>query len=313
MRNLRKRFSQGTRSFLALNDISLSIPKGKTYGLVGESGSGKSTLGLSIMALQGVDGGEILYKGEDILRQNPARMLILRKEIRMLFQHPEGVLNSGMTIDSILAEGLEREGRVSADEIRRRVSEALEQVRLDPGHGARYPSNLSSGEKQRATIARALITKPAFLVCDEPVASLDLAIQSQVMSLLKEFQRHLGPDLPVHLPQSGPGQDPGRSHRGHVHGLPGGRGARGAFHRGRRAASLYPVAVGFDAYPGPGHPPGAGVLSGRGAGALGGRLSVPQPMSRLSWPSGSSICETAMPPLVEQSPGARVACHFPLG
>ena len=192
VRSLRKRFTQGKRSFLALNDISLDIAQGRTYGLVGESGSGKSTLGLSLMALQGVDAGAIEYQDEDILKAGKARMLVLRKEIRMLFQHPEGVLNSGMTIQDILAEGLEREGNVAPDERKRRVSEALEQVRLDPAHGARYPSNLSSGEKQRATIARALITKPAFLVCDEPVASLDLAIQSQVMSLLKEFQRHLG-------------------------------------------------------------------------------------------------------------------------
>lgn len=192
VRALRKRFTQGKRSFLALNDISLDIPLGRTYGLVGESGSGKSTLGLSLMALQSVDGGTIDYKGEDFLSASKARMLELRKEIRMLFQHPEGVLNSGMTIADILAEGLEREGKVDPADKKRRVQEALEQVRLDPVHGARYPANLSSGEKQRATIARALITRPAFLVCDEPVASLDLAIQSQVMSLLKEFQRHLG-------------------------------------------------------------------------------------------------------------------------
>lgn len=192
VKNLCKTFAQGNRKFLALNHISISMSKGKTYGLVGESGSGKSTLGLSIMALQGVDSGEIVYQNHDILKVSKSKLRELRKEIRMLFQHPEGVLNSGMTINSILAEGLEREGKLSAEEKRKRVAEALEQVRLDPSHGERYPSNLSSGEKQRVTIARALITKPAFLVCDEPVASLDLAIQSQVMSLLKTFQRHLG-------------------------------------------------------------------------------------------------------------------------
>jgi peptide/nickel transport system ATP-binding protein len=192
VRNLSRTFSQGKRSFLALNAISLGIPKGKTYGLVGESGSGKSTLALSLMALQPVEKGEVIYNGRDILKLSKKRMLILRREMRMLFQHPEAVLNSGMTIESILAEGLERESGLSSQERRRRVAEALEQVRLDPSHGARYPSNLSSGEKQRVTIARALITKPAFLACDEPVASLDLAIQSQVMSLLKEFQATLG-------------------------------------------------------------------------------------------------------------------------
>ena len=110
----------------------------------------------------------------------------------MLFQHPEGVLNSGMTIASILAEGLEREGTYAR-------LRARSEGRRGPGAGSpgsgpcrSLPVEPELGEKQRATIARALITRPAFLVCDEPVASLDLAIQSQVMSLLKEFQRHLG-------------------------------------------------------------------------------------------------------------------------
>ena len=192
VRGLRKTYSHGDRSFLALNDVSLEIPAGKTYGLVGESGSGKSTLALALMALQPVERGKVVYKGRDILALRREELRSLRKEIRMLFQHPEGVLNSGMTIASILAEGLEREGPLPIAERRRRVAEALEQVRLDPAHADRYPSNLSSGEKQRVAIARALITKPDFLVCDEPVASLDLAIQSQVMALLKEFQCRLG-------------------------------------------------------------------------------------------------------------------------
>lgn len=312
VRNLRKRFAQGTRSFLALNDISFSIPMGKTYGLVGESGSGKSTLGLSIMALQGVDGGEIHYKGEDILKHNPARMLILRKEIRMLFQHPEGVLNSGMTIESILAEGLEREGRVPADVVRRRVSEALEQVRLDPGHGTRYPSNLSSGEKQRVTIARALITKPAFLVCDEPVASLDLAIQSQVMSLLKEFQRHLGLSYlfishnlslvkiladRIGVMYMGYLVEEARVEHFTVSGV------RHPYTRLLLASTptLDPdIRHVLASYP--------DVEPVRLEGGCPFRNRCPVYLA-----NGSALCESAMPPLVEQSPGARVACHFPLG
>jgi oligopeptide/dipeptide ABC transporter ATP-binding protein len=130
--------------------------------------------------------------GRDIGALDPKALRNLRREYRMLFQHPEGVLNSGMKIYEILAEGLEREGNLSKSEIQRRVSEALTQVQLDPSHAERYPGNLSSGEKQRVTIARAIITKPQFLVCDEPVASLDLAIQSQVLALLKDFQQKLG-------------------------------------------------------------------------------------------------------------------------
>lgn len=311
VRGLRKRFSQGTRSFLALNDISLSIQKGKTYGLVGESGSGKSTLGLSLMALQSVDGGQILYKGEDLLKQSGARMLVLRQEIRMLFQHPEGVLNSGMTIESILAEGLEREGRLDPAEKRRRVAEALEQVRLDPSHGARYPSNLSSGEKQRATIARALITKPAFLVCDEPVASLDLAIQSQVMSLLKEFQRHLGLSYlfishnlalvkiladRIGVMYMGYLVEEARVEHFTVDGV------RHPYTRLLLASTpTLDVRVReiLAAYP--------DVEPERLEGGCPFRNRCPVYLSK-----ESKICETTMPSLVEHSIGARVACHFPL-
>lgn len=311
VRSLRKHFTQGRRSFLALNDISLDIPKGRTYGLVGESGSGKSTLGLSLMALQEVDAGAIKYKGEDVLAVSGKRMRELRKEIRMLFQHPEGVLNSGMTIADILAEGLEREGDVGAEERKRRVSEALEQVRLDPSHGARYPANLSSGEKQRATIARALITRPAFLVCDEPVASLDLAIQSQVMSLLKEFQRHLGLTYlfishnlalvkiladRIGVMYMGYLVEEAKVDRFTVD------GAKHPYTRLLLASTptLDPaIREVLAQYP--------DVEPVRLEGGCPFRNRCPIYLSKRS-----KQCETTMPPLAEVAPGARVACHFPL-
>ncbi len=192
IKGVNKAFALGRGEIRALNNVSLNVQKGKTYGLVGESGSGKSTLGLSVMRLQAYDTGEIRYLGRDLDRLSREELRQLRREYRMLFQHPEGVLNSGMTVSAILREGLERETGLSKDETQRRVTEALAQVQLDPSHADRHPGNLSSGEKQRVTIARAIITKPRFLVCDEPVASLDLAIQSQVLALLKDFQRRLG-------------------------------------------------------------------------------------------------------------------------
>ncbi len=312
IRGLRKTFFQGNRSFLALNDISLSIAKGKTYGLVGESGSGKSTLGLSIMALQAVDGGEILYKGQDILKLSKSQMMRLRKEVRMLFQHPESVLNSGMTIEAILSEGLEREGKLPKEEKLKRVSDALEQVRLDPSHGSRYPSNLSSGEKQRSTIARALITKPAFLVCDEPVASLDLAIQSQVMSLLKEFQRHLGLSYlfishnltlvkimadRIGVMYMGYLVEEARVEHFTVNGV---------HHPYTRLLLASTPSLGnvdikhvLAAYP--------DVEPVRLTGGCPFRNRCPIYLSQ-----ASKTCETSMPPLVTSPGGARVACHFPL-
>jgi len=309
---VRKSFSQGKRSFLALNDVSLEIHKGRTYALVGKSGSGKSTLGLSIMALQGVDGGEIRYAGRDVLKLDKASLRALRKEVRMLFQHPEGVLNSGMTIADILAEGLEREGALPAEERRRRVAEALEQVRLDPAHGDRYPSNLSSGEKQRATIARALITRPAFLVCDEPVASLDLAIQSQVMSLLKEFQRHLGLTYlfishnlalvkilahRIGVMYMGYLVEEARVEHFTVEGV------RHPYTRLLLASTPSRGDAGIQAiladYP--------DVEPVRLEGGCPFRNRCPVYLSRRD-----AVCETVMPPLREAEPGERVACHFPL-
>jgi peptide/nickel transport system ATP-binding protein len=311
VRDLRKRFTQGRRSFLALNGISLEIPKGRTYGLVGESGSGKSTLGLALMALQDADEGSIRYRGEDLRKAGRGRMRELRKEIRMLFQHPEGVLNGGMTIADILAEGLEREKGLDRKERDRRVAEALEQVRLDPSHGSRYPANLSSGEKQRATIARALITRPAFLVCDEPVASLDLAIQSQVMSLLKEFQRHLGLTYlfishnlslvkilahRIGVMYMGYLVEEATVERFTV------EGARHPYTRLLLASTptLDPRIRGILAqYP--------DVEPVRLEGGCPFRNRCPVYLSKRS-----PRCETEMPPLAETAPGSRVACHFPL-
>ncbi len=192
LRGVRKRFHQGRKEFWGLDRVSLTLAAGRTYALVGESGSGKSTLALALLVLQATDEGEIFYRGEDLLRAGKERLRALRREIRMLFQHPEAVLNGGMTVSAILAEGLEREKGLSRTEVRRRIAEVLEQVRLDAGHADRFPGNLSSGEKQRVTIARALISRPQVLVCDEPVSSLDLAIQSQIMGLLRDFQNRLG-------------------------------------------------------------------------------------------------------------------------
>jgi oligopeptide/dipeptide ABC transporter ATP-binding protein len=191
-KGLRKRFGLAGKSFEALDEVSLFLRAGETYAVVGESGSGKSTLALSMMALQGVDGGEVLYRGENWLKSGKSRIRELRRAIRMLFQHPEAVLNAGMTVEATLREALEREDVRSPAEVQERISKVLEQVHLDPVHAKRYPSNLSSGEKQRVTIARALITRPKVLVCDEPVASLDLAIQAQILELLREFQEKMG-------------------------------------------------------------------------------------------------------------------------
>ncbi len=192
IKKLRKSFGKAKKKFIALSGIDLQIEKGSCYGLVGESGSGKSTLALTALMLQSADSGEVFFQKRDLEKLSKEELRQVRKDLRMLFQHADAVLNSGMTIRQILLEGLENEKQLDKSGRQARLSEIIESVRLEERHLSRYPANLSSGEKQRVAIARALITKPKFLVCDEPVASLDLSIQSQILWLLKSLQNQLG-------------------------------------------------------------------------------------------------------------------------
>ncbi len=188
VKNLHKKFRLGKTEFTAVNDVSFQIEKGKTFGLVGESGCGKSTIALSVMALQTVNSGKVLFNGQDILELSKIKLRPLRRNIRMLFQNPEAVLNSGMTLKQVLLEELEKEPELSKAEKALRITETIEQVGLREEHLKRYPPGLSTGEKQRAAIARAVITRPKFLLCDEPVASLDLSLKATIIDLLMDLQ-----------------------------------------------------------------------------------------------------------------------------
>ena len=190
-KGIHKIFTKGKESFIAVNNVSLEIEQGKCYGLVGESGSGKSTLALAMMLLQPPEIGDVFYQGQNITQWGASQIRTWRQDCRMLFQHPEAVLNPGMKISALILEGLNRTTLTKAEK-QKRLDETLVQCRIDTEHLNRYPSNLSAGEKQRVAIARALITQPKFLVCDEPVASLDLSIQTQILALLKELQQELG-------------------------------------------------------------------------------------------------------------------------
>jgi len=191
-KNLVKRFSLGNSSFLAVNRVTLTIEEGETYGLVGESACGKSTVALSLLRLQSVDSGEVQFNGTNILTLPKTRMRDLRRHIRLLFQNPEAVLNSGMTLKQVLLEELEKEKNKTAADKQKLIMETIDQVGLTEKHLSRYPPGLSTGEKQRAAIARAIITKPKFLVCDEPVASLDMSLKYSIIELLMNLQDNLG-------------------------------------------------------------------------------------------------------------------------
>ena len=176
----------------ALNGVSFGIARGETLGLVGESGSGKSTLGRVLLRLVPASSGSVRYEGREVLTLPPAELRALRRHLQMVFQDPYSSLNPRLRVGAAVAEGLEIHRLVPRGEVRRRTGELFEEVGLDGSFLTRYPHELSGGQRQRVGIARALAVDPAFLVCDEPVSSLDVSVQAQVLNLLKNLQLRRG-------------------------------------------------------------------------------------------------------------------------
>jgi ABC-type glutathione transport system ATPase component len=197
-----KRFPGARRGFLdrapdvrALQDVSLAVRKGESFGLVGESGSGKTTLTRCILQLEKVTSGRIVYDGIDLTAQTPQQMQALRARIQIVFQDPYASLNPRMTVRDIVAEPMEihhNKLRLSPRERTDRAAELLQQVGLTSAHLNRYPHEFSGGQRQRIGIARALAPKPDFLILDEPTSALDVSVQAQVLNLLHDLQSRLG-------------------------------------------------------------------------------------------------------------------------
>jgi len=179
----------------AAQDISFSIARGETFALVGESGSGKSTVAKMVVGLLEASSGDIRIDGVDMRapRQSGTEMRELRRRIQMIFQDPYASLNPRWRVDKIVAEPI-RAFRMesSEDAIRARVAELLELVRLHPRDGAKYPHEFSGGQRQRICIARALASRPEFLVCDEPTSALDVSVQAQILNLMRDLQDEFG-------------------------------------------------------------------------------------------------------------------------
>jgi len=176
----------------AVDDVSLTVHQGTVAGLVGESGSGKSTLAKLIVRFYLPDSGTILYKNRSVLSVTPKDQRFLRRDIQMIFQNPYLSFNPRLKIKSALGEVLKTHFSMSSAERDRRMVELLRQVNLPEESLQKYPSQFSGGQQQRLAIARALAVNPNFLVADEPVSSLDVSNQIQLLHLLKTLQQENG-------------------------------------------------------------------------------------------------------------------------
>ena len=175
----------------ALRGVSLSIRRGETFGLVGESGCGKTTLARVIVRLDAPTSGSVTFAGRDLLTARSSCLKDLRRNIQMIFQDPFASLDPRMTVGKLIEEPLIIHGLGQAKERYAKVCEFLELVGLRPEYYNRYPHELSGGQNQRVGIARALILRPALVICDEPVSALDVSVQSQILNLLVELQKEL--------------------------------------------------------------------------------------------------------------------------
>ena len=177
-----------TEYIKAVDGISLDIFKGETVGLVGESGCGKSTLGRTILRLYDKAEGTVEFKGQDVWKLNSRDLMKLRRDMQIVFQDPLASLNPRKTIFQIIEEPLCFHGYKNKEERKEMVEKIMQAVGLNPDVGNRYPHEFSGGQQQRVGIARALILRPEFIVCDEAVSALDVSVQAQILNLLQQLK-----------------------------------------------------------------------------------------------------------------------------
>jgi oligopeptide transport system ATP-binding protein len=185
-------FRRQVGAIKAVDGVTFDVYKGETLGLVGESGCGKSTTGRVILRLYEPTEGRIYFEGKEITNLNGNDLRKIRPRMQMIFQDPHACLNPRMTVGSIISEPLDEHSVVKGRQKKQRVEELLSLVGLNPAYTNRYPHEFSGGQRQRIGIARALALNPEFIICDEPIAALDVSIQAQVVNLLEELQNELG-------------------------------------------------------------------------------------------------------------------------
>lgn len=177
---------------LAVNDVSFQLWEGESLGIVGESGSGKTTISNCLVGLVRPTAGRIEFRGRDLGTLSGRERRKLAPQLQIVFQDPYGSLNPRMRVGEVVAEPLVVHRAVPRAQLRERVAELLTSVGLDPDYADRFPRQLSGGQAQRVSIARALALQPEVLVLDEPVSALDLSVQAQVLALLQQLKRERG-------------------------------------------------------------------------------------------------------------------------
>jgi oligopeptide/dipeptide ABC transporter ATP-binding protein len=311
VRNLVKRFPIGggvlwrpLGAVNAVDDISFDVIRGETLGIVGEHGCGKTTTARLIARLLDPTSGEIRFQGRDIAGCKGAELRELRREVQMIFANPDRSLNPHRQVGAIIAEAYAIHGLHPEGERRRRAQALLERVGLDPEHHTRYPHEFSGGERQRIAIARALALEPKVLVADEPISALDVSIQTQVLSLLRELQRDLGLTLILLT-----------------------KDLAVASHVCDRVAVLYlgkivEMAPNESVFGFPRHPYTGALLSAEPARhrkreLLTGEMPSPAALRtgcrfHARCPKAAHLCSEHEPPLVDKGAGTVAACHYPL-
>lgn len=299
----------GNKKYLhAVNGVTFSIRAGETLGLVGESGCGKSTVGKSIMKLHEPSSGRIVFEGQDIASLGRSAMKPIRRRVQTIFQDPFASLNPRMTAGAIVAEPLTIHGLASGAEKWQITAEIFQKVGLRADQMSRFPHEFSGGQRQRLSIARALIVNPELIVADEPVSALDVSIQASVINLLVRLQKEMGLSLLF------------ISHDMSV-----------IEHVSHRIAVMYLGHIVENAprdllFSNPRHPYTKALMSAvpvpnpnsRDKRRIALKGDVPSPIGppsgcpfRTRCPLSEDICATAAPPLREDVRGHAVACHIP--
>jgi peptide/nickel transport system ATP-binding protein len=192
VRGLSVEFRRGRHQpFRAVDNVSFDIDKGETLGLVGESGSGKSTIGNALLGLVKPTAGTVLFEGREIAALSAAQRRLISGRLQVVFQDPYSSLNPSRRVGQIISEPLGVHTDLDQRQRMRATVQMLERVGLSAADMAKYPAAFSGGQRQRIAIARALITRPHMVVCDEPVTGLDLSAQAQVLNLLKDLQAEM--------------------------------------------------------------------------------------------------------------------------